>query len=197
VDVEFVDPRSVRSRAVVLQATIDLMYERGMQAVSVDAIVDRSGVAKTTVYRHWPTREALIYAAWESLVAAAEEPQSGKAKNTVMAVALAFGRGLSSPPMERLIPDLLASASRDEKMRDVYHDILRARGTPLADAVATAVANGVLPTGTDVEMVVSLILGPIVYSQVIRRNAVDPAFIRRVVSIVMESTSHDLPTGRD
>ena len=190
-DMESGDPRSVRSRAVVLQATIDLMYERGTQAVSVEAIVERSGVAKTTVYRHWPTREALISAAWHSLIADDNARREQDANTTIIDVALAFGRGLGSPPMDRLIPDLLASASRDDKMRAVYQDIVRARGTPLADAVATAIANGVLPTGTDVELIVSLILGPIVYGQVIRRKAVDPSFISQVVSTVMDCVSHE------
>lgn len=188
---ESMDPRSVRSRAVVIKTTIDLMVERGMEAVSVEAIVARSGIAKTTVYRHWPTRESLILAAWKALVTADDETPAGEAGTSVSSVALAFGRGIGTLPMSVLIPDLLAQAERNETMREVYDDILRARGTPLANAVVAAVADGALPSDTDVDLVVSLVLGPIIFRQVIRRQPFDAAFTRRVVDIVMESTSRE------
>lgn len=54
------DRRVARSRAAVLDAGVELLVECGPNAVTVDAIVQRSGVAKTTIYRHWPSREDLV-----------------------------------------------------------------------------------------------------------------------------------------
>ena len=54
------DQRVARSRAAVLDAGVELLVECGPQAVTVDAIVQRSGVAKTTIYRHWGSREDLV-----------------------------------------------------------------------------------------------------------------------------------------
>ena len=56
------DPRVARTRAVVLDAAIDLLAERGYSGFSVEGVVDRTGVAKTTLYRHWPTRDDLLAA---------------------------------------------------------------------------------------------------------------------------------------
>ena len=54
------DPRVARTREVVLDAAIDLLAERGYSGFSVEGVVDRTKVAKTTLYRHWPTRDDLL-----------------------------------------------------------------------------------------------------------------------------------------
>src|SRR6202034_3827583 len=58
-----VDPRVARTRAAVLGAAIDLLAERGYSGFSVEGVVERTGIAKTTLYRHWPTRDDLLAAA--------------------------------------------------------------------------------------------------------------------------------------
>src|ERR1700683_2837051 len=58
-----VDPRVARTRATVLGAAIDLLAERGYSGFSVEGVVERTGIAKTTLYRHWPTRDDLLAAA--------------------------------------------------------------------------------------------------------------------------------------
>jgi AcrR family transcriptional regulator len=56
------DPRVARTRAAVLNAGIDLLAERGYPGFTIDAIVARTGIAKTTIYRHWPSRDSLLTA---------------------------------------------------------------------------------------------------------------------------------------
>lgn len=52
--------RDVRER--ILQTASDLFYREGTRAVGVDLVVARSGVAKTSLYRHFPTKDDLIEA---------------------------------------------------------------------------------------------------------------------------------------
>lgn len=54
------DQRVARSRAAVLEAGVELLVEGGPNAVTVEAVVHRSGVAKTTIYRHWSSRDDLV-----------------------------------------------------------------------------------------------------------------------------------------
>jgi hypothetical protein len=58
-----VDPRVARTQATALGAAIELLAERGYSGFSVEGVVERTGVAKTTLYRHWPTRDDLLAAA--------------------------------------------------------------------------------------------------------------------------------------
>jgi AcrR family transcriptional regulator len=54
------DPRVARSRAAVLEAGVELLVEGGPNAVTVEAVSERSGVAKTTIYRQWDSRGDLV-----------------------------------------------------------------------------------------------------------------------------------------
>ena len=51
------DPRVARSRTAVLDAATHLLVTGGPAAVTVDAVVAESGVAKSTIYRHWRSRD--------------------------------------------------------------------------------------------------------------------------------------------
>lgn len=51
-----------RARDTVLRTASDLFYREGVRAVGMELIVERSGVAKTTIYRHFPTKDALVEA---------------------------------------------------------------------------------------------------------------------------------------
>src|SRR6516165_459520 len=55
-----IDARVRHSKQVVMATTYELLSEEGLAGFTVDAVARRSGVAKTTIYRHWPSREALL-----------------------------------------------------------------------------------------------------------------------------------------
>lgn len=76
---------SVRER--ILETAATLFYQEGVRAVGVDLVVERSGVAKTSLYRHFATKDDLVVAFleredaeywsdWES-VAAQEKDDAG------------------------------------------------------------------------------------------------------------------------
>lgn len=59
-------PRSPRARALALAVASRLFYANGVRAVGMEQIVEASGIAKTTIYRHFPTKDALVEAFLES-----------------------------------------------------------------------------------------------------------------------------------
>src|SRR6476659_1180792 len=60
-------PRDAEAGARVLRACVDLLTEVGAEATTMAAVIERSGVARATVYRRWPNREALLIAALREL----------------------------------------------------------------------------------------------------------------------------------
>ena len=57
------DPRNpVEAREKILQTACALFYQRGVRAVGVDLVVEKAGVAKTSLYRHFATKDDLIAA---------------------------------------------------------------------------------------------------------------------------------------
>ena len=72
-----VDGRIRKSRDRVLTTAFDLLSQSGIGGFSVDEVARRSGVAKTTIYRHWPSREALVLDAASRISAEQAVPDSG------------------------------------------------------------------------------------------------------------------------
>ncbi|MGE0726464.1 MAG: TetR/AcrR family transcriptional regulator [Acidimicrobiia bacterium] len=180
------DPRVLRSRQAVLRAAVDLMEARGMFALTIDAVAERSGVAKTTIYRQWPNREALLADAWASIPAPEVAPLSGDLDTDVLAAAIAIDERLRTPPMSVLFPDLLTAAARDRSLAVLRDRLLRLRRRPLSDIVAAAVADGRLPAGTDAGLVAAMVIGTVVYR---RLTAVPPVAgeLERLVAAVLAS----------
>src|ERR1700691_2822801 len=71
------DPRVARTRSVVLGAAADLLAERGYAAFTMDALVARTGVSKTTMYKHWPSRTILIAATVGAMATDPAAPDTG------------------------------------------------------------------------------------------------------------------------
>ena len=63
-------PRSEARKQAILQAAFELLGERGLAATSMDAVAERAGVSKATIYRWWDSKELLaldaLYAAWDT-----------------------------------------------------------------------------------------------------------------------------------
>ena len=64
-----VNPRTTRVRQVILDAAGDLLVEHGAGEVTASRIAQETGVARTTIYRHWPDQSHLLLDTIDSLVA--------------------------------------------------------------------------------------------------------------------------------
>src|SRR6202042_3535784 len=88
------DKRVRRSKAAVLAQTYELLSEGGIGGVSIDEVSRRSGVSKTTIYRHWPSRAALLMDACSKIGPAPVIPDTGTLKGDVTALATSLAQQL-------------------------------------------------------------------------------------------------------
>jgi AcrR family transcriptional regulator len=177
------DPRTIRSRKAVLETAVTLMMDRGIHALNIDSIAEHSGVAKTTIYRHWSSREAIILDALSSLIAPEVQAPTGTPIEQIHTVAWRFAEKIGTPPWSVLFPDLIALAGRSERMRGVYEDFMRLRRQPVAEVIARAITDGRIDADADV--VALMILGAITYRQLVLLAPPDEQFVRQVVSAAL------------
>ena len=99
--------RRSQSREHLLETALRLFYQHGYHAAGIDLIIAEAGVAKTTLYRHFETKEDLILAALER-----RDEQDRDAMR-------AFVEQRTSDPVERLLVtfDFLETLFRDERFR--------------------------------------------------------------------------------
>ena len=113
---ETLDPRVLVSRERVLTTTLDLLIEAGLGELTIDEISRRSGVAKTTIYRHWPNRSALVIDACSRMTDGEEAPpDTGSLEGDLRAILtniadlLGTAGGRRSCPRSSMLPNTIPS----------------------------------------------------------------------------------------
>jgi AcrR family transcriptional regulator len=180
-----VDERVERSRKAVLEATYELLQKTGLSGVSVDEVCRRSGVAKTTIYRHWDSREALLLDACSSLGPKSQAPDTGNPRRDLATLVTQIARRLQNAPWARVLPSIIDAAERDRHLADVQGRIHAEMRSPIRTIIERAQQKGELPNSVDPTQLVAHILGPLFYRRWFSREALDERFLAGVVERAM------------
>lgn len=181
------DPRAVRSRRVIINAAVELLAEHGFAGTTIEAIAARSGAAKTTIYRHWPDKRAVLLAAVEATVPSASAPDSGSLRGDLVGFGNDLSRIISTPPTSALVPALIDAAERDPEIARLLADFTAQRRRPVHTALERAVERGEVEAGRDAGLIDGLLLGPIFYRRLLSRQPVTGAFVESVVDTFLRA----------
>jgi AcrR family transcriptional regulator len=179
------DARVQRSRERVLTSAFDLLGESGVSGFTIDEVARRSGVAKTTIYRHWPAREALVLEAASLISAAVEVPDTGSVQGDVTVILNNLGGLLGTARWSSVVPSIVDVAERDPQFAAVHGRIQRGHASPLREVLVRAAGRGELPATTDPAHVISALIGPLYYRRWFSREPIDERFVARLVSDVI------------
>jgi Bacterial regulatory proteins, tetR family len=105
-----VDDRVRRSKESVLRATVELLTETGLGGLSVDEVARRSGVAKTTIYRHWPTRSDLVIDACSRITTELDVPDTGSFEGNITSLLTSIAKLLRTARWSSILPSIIAAA---------------------------------------------------------------------------------------
>jgi AcrR family transcriptional regulator len=181
------DSRVERSRHTVLTAALELLSEGGVGGFSVDEVARRSGVAKTTIYRHWPTREALVVDACSRLSAEQEIPDSGSLEGDLTAILMNIAHLLHAANWSAVLPSIIDNAERDPEFAEIVSQIQRGHAAPLREVLQRAADRGELPAHTDISAIVAALLGPLFYRRWFSREAIDDQFVHATIKRAIAS----------
>jgi AcrR family transcriptional regulator len=184
-DVKALDERVRRSREAVLGATTQLLFERGFAGATVDEISRRSGVAKTTIYRHWPTRTDLLRDACSTLGTPLDTPNSGSFKEDVTALTTNLAHVLRSAEWTSVLPSIIDAAERDPEIADMYSKLQQGYSAPFETIIQRALRNGELPDDTDAAMLIAALTGPLFYRRWFSREPLTDDFAEQIVLHVL------------
>lgn len=180
------DKRVQRSKKAVRAATMQLLAKTGFSGVSVDEVSRRSGVAKTTIYRHWPSRAALLLDACSNLSTGTATPDTGSFEGDLVAMATVMARRLQSDRWATILPSVIDAAERDRELAEVHTRLHAGFMTPLFSIVERARERKQLARDCDASEVVALLVGPLYYRRWFSREPLDADFVRAVAKGVAE-----------
>jgi AcrR family transcriptional regulator len=180
-----VDARVRRSKELVLRTTFELLVERGMSHVSVDEVSSRSGVAKTTIYRHWRTRTDLVFEACALVSASMQPPDTGSFEGDVTQLLLGLAHQLRTAAWPHVLPSVVDTSERDPEFAEAFAQRQRNQSAAFATAIQRAQERGELAAKADVRTLVARLVGPLFYRRWFTREPLDEAFVRDIISSVV------------
>jgi AcrR family transcriptional regulator len=177
---ERTDDRVERSKEAVLTATYELLSEVGLGGASVDEVSKRSGVAKTTIYRHWPSRAKLLLDACSKLSAKFQAPETGTLKGDLSALASGIAQKLQSN-FATILPSVVDAAERDSEIAKLHAQLHAAFMEPIFTVIERAQQKGELSRKYNAGHLVARIVGPLFYRRWFSREPLDNEFVKSVV----------------
>lgn len=186
-----VDPRTLRSQTTVLTTTVELLNERGLGGVSIDEISRRSGVAKTTIYRHWPTRADLLVDACARLTAPMTVPDTGGFQADLTAALTQLAQLLETARWSHTLPSIIDAAERDPDLARVLSRIQHSHMTPFLEVVDRALSRQEIPPLAEPSALIASMLGPLYYRRWFTHEPLSAAFLTGVVETVLARAMAD------
>ncbi len=177
-------PRDPELDQVILRATIELLCQEGFAGTSVEAVAERAGVSKATIYRRWPTREDLLLAAGGSMGPCPADPDTGSLREDL--VTLISGLiAMMGTPVGGLLPATVDEAARNPEMRTRLDAFIDARRGPVRAVLARARARGELREEIDAELVADLLAGPVFTRVLVTGMPLEADLAARIVDAVL------------
>src|SRR5579859_3989703 len=151
-------PRSAEADRAIMAATLELLAERGLDAMSIEEVAARAGVGKTTIYRRWPSKGLLALDAFViSFRAEQPLPDTGTLRGDLLSALQAWVRAVTQTAMGPMLTGLIAEAQHDQELRGAWRDRvlepLRAQHRIMLDR---AIARGEIVPSVDRDVVLDL-----------------------------------------
>jgi AcrR family transcriptional regulator len=181
------DPRVTRTRTVVLDAAAALLAERGYTGLTMDALVECTGVSKTTMYKHWPSRTALIVATVRQLTAAPAIPDTGSVRSDLIAMTLDSLDTYKGPRWPGLA-SVLEAARHDPDLRAALQSVPAAGLSNTKTLLERAVQRGQLRPDIDTATAVTVLVGAIFF----RLRLADLPQVKREVPVIIDTVLQGL-----
>ena len=164
-------PRSeaAASHARILDAVHALLQETSVRDLTMEAVARRAGVGKPTLYKWWPTKAALVLAMFHERLAGqfaaapaatAEQAIRARARHLIREFDGLFGK---------VMGELIAEGQSDPAVLEEMHErhIRERRAAAVAD-VERGIRSGEFAAGTNPELLIDAIIGPIYYRMLLR-----------------------------
>ena len=170
-----VDPRVERSRQLILRAALEELGEAGYGAFTIESVAARSGVAKSTIYRHWSDKLGLIADAFQTF----HEQQgpditTGSPRERLDRILRHVAKVVGKSIFSACIPALIDGAERDPGLRKFHHRFQIEARKPLISVIAEGIAAGDFPARVNPELAAMAFLGVIFFRRLMSPEPFDP-----------------------
>lgn len=179
-------PRNAHADGAILAAAEALLRDGGADAVTMNAVVARSGVSRATVYRRWPNRDALVAAVFRRAIGRDALEPHGSALDALGQATSMLQEALARQPVRDLIPEMMRIVLADSEAAPGAFSTLLPGHARLAAAVGRSARETGLREDVDPELVADLVLGGLLIGLLRTGQGPDQARATAVMRILVD-----------
>ena len=163
-------PRSAKADEAIIEAVLDLLSEgSSIESLSIEAVANRAGVGKATIYRRWPNKESLVVDAIAVLKGPPAEVTGESVRDDLLALLRPIGQSKSTRA-GRIMPCLIPEVQRNPEMARNYHKLMEPRRQRMRDVLQRGIDSGQLRADLNIDYVSAILTGPMIAQAVLNWN---------------------------
>jgi AcrR family transcriptional regulator len=171
-------PRSDRADTAILQAALEEVFRVGFREMSLDAVAQRAGVAKTTIYRRWPNKAAVVMDAFLARVRPVTEFPATERAIDSMRLQLRAQAKVFRGKYGNLVRSLLGEAQFDHELAKAFSERWRTPRRAVARQMfQRAIREGDLRGNIDIDTAIDMLYGPLYYRMQIDSGPISDAYV--------------------
>jgi AcrR family transcriptional regulator len=180
-------PRDARHDDAILEATLEILLDRGYRGVTIEGVATRAGVGRPTVYRRWPSKPALVVAALvRSARLAVPLRNTGSLRRDLIAVQRHQVELMSAPEARRVTAGLVADLADDPELAETYvTQYLAPRRATVWQVLQRGVDRGELDADADFAFIYDLLVGPLFMRAVVWGQALAPDAAEQTADVIL------------
>lgn len=166
-------PRSTAARDKMIEAATSVVLDAGVPGFTVDEVARRSGVAKTTIYRHFPDPTELLVTAVDRTVVYPATPDTGSLRGDIIELLRRILPAFADRNARAVHFELFAAMSRDPKLAEMNRSVVARGPSPLTEIYRRWLERGEISPHIDLPTAFEIIDGPFVFRSIINPTALD------------------------
>jgi AcrR family transcriptional regulator len=194
-------PRSKNAHRAILEATRQLLEERGFVDLTIEEVAQRASVGKATIYRHWPTKGTLVFESFTvQFLAQQPLPDTGSLRGDLLASLRAWIRNVKGTVTGRTLVGLIAEVQRDPELAELWRDHfvvpVRAQHRLM---IERAIERHEISSKTDVDVTLDLVFGAAYHRLLQSHLPLSDRFAQSVVDTIVGGLASEVersPTHR-
>lgn len=179
--------RNQRSHQAILKAAAELLEEKGYGDICIEAIANRAGVGKQTIYRWWPSKAAVIMEAFSAKATQnIPTPDTGSVKQDLYQILQQLFAVLTTTTTGEAVTGLIAEAQMDATFASAFREqFIKCRRAATRIILERGITRSELRPNLNLELVIDAIYGPIWYRLLLKHARLDDAFAEELVNFLI------------
>jgi AcrR family transcriptional regulator len=182
-------PRSRQSYEAIIAATAAQLCDVGYRHLTIEGVAARAGVSKSTIYRWWPTKAALVVATLKARSTDSPIELTGDSRADLRAVIAATFRIVANSPAGMILPALAVDLLDDPTAHEQLQELMRPRRESVLTVIRAIAARGDLPADVDAGLLLDIYSGTLLYRVLLSREPVSESIIDQLTDLLLRGTA--------